>query len=331
MFLQLMPRLRTRSLAGWPFTIERGCRRTPYLQSMMISMLVVGGVLLASSGCVEDQERIAFLSERDGADKKIFVMAPDGTNVVDLNHRHDRFRIGNIAWSPSGERIVFSAYDDGVTTMYAMSTDGTDVARWNYRDYAFKIGKFALSPDGERIAFSSDFEGDADIYVMDVDETIVLNRITDHDGWDGEPAWSPDGERIAFSSKRGGWGRHIYIMNADGTGVMRLSEGDYSDGYPAWSPDGAHIAFSRVRDTGVDIHVMKANGDDVRRVADTDGSDTHSSWSPDGKRIAFSPRPWVNFGRRAASNIYVVNTDGTGIKQLTNDDMMHDWEPAWSP
>ena len=45
----------------------------------------------------------------------------------------------------------------------------------------------------------------------------------------------------------------------------------------------------------------------VRGVADH----TSFSWSPDGRRLAFSG------GHKRAEEIFVVNVDGTGVKQLT--------------
>ena len=49
-----------------------------------------------------------------------------------------------------------------------------------------------------------------------------------------------------------------------------------------------------------------------------------TSWSPDGSRIAFSS------DRDANTEIYMMNTDGSGIVRLT-DHPASDMEPAWSP
>ncbi|MCI0329946.1 MAG: DUF5050 domain-containing protein [candidate division Zixibacteria bacterium] len=49
------------------------------------------------------------------------------------------------------------------------------------------------------------------------------------------------------------------------------------------------------------------------------------SWSPDGKRIAFSART-----EKEPFEIYVVNADGSGLKQLTNDSSEDYWT-SWSP
>lgn len=49
------------------------------------------------------------------------------------------------------------------------------------------------------------------------------------------------------------------------------------------------------------------------------------SISPNGKMVAFTYPAWEN-----QSAIYIINIDGTGLRQLT-DGIFHDENPAWSP
>jgi TolB protein len=48
------------------------------------------------------------------------------------------------------------------------------------------------------------------------------------------------------------------------------------------------------------------------------------AWSPDGRRIAFASE------RDGNAEIYVVNADGTGQRNLTRDPG-YEGDPAWSP
>ncbi|MEP5611764.1 MAG: biopolymer transporter TolR, partial [Cyclobacteriaceae bacterium] len=48
------------------------------------------------------------------------------------------------------------------------------------------------------------------------------------------------------------------------------------------------------------------------------------SWSPDGKQIVF------NSNRDGDDEIYVIRVDGSGLRQLTNNDD-DDYTPFWSP
>ena len=52
--------------------------------------------------------------------------------------------------------------------------------------------------------------------------------------------------------------------------------------------------------------------------------DSYPMFSPDGKQIAFESNRTGNF------EIYIINADGTNIKQLTSDTAF-DGTPAWSP
>ena len=48
-------------------------------------------------------------------------------------------------------------------------------------------------------------------------------------------------------------------------------------------------------------------------------------WSPDGTLISFVT------GRDGNGEIYVMNADGTGHRNLTQNPLADDFEPAWSP
>lgn len=130
------------------------------------------------------------------------------------------------------------------------------------------------------------------------------------------------GSKIAFTTDRDGRDApdEIYVMNADGTDERRLTVTATGNSlFPEWSPDGRKIAFSNLSQ----IYVMNADGTDLRQVAT--GGGAHPCWSPDGKRIAFTG-PAVG----GASDILVVNLDGTGLVNLTNSPG-NDARPDWSP
>jgi Tol biopolymer transport system component len=130
--------------------------------------------------------------------------------------------------------------------------------------------------------------------------------------------------RIAFTSDRDG-DDEIYVMDA--TGVQsRLTTNPALDDEPAFSPDGALIAFSSRRDGEREIYVMKADGTDPLRLTDSPGGNSDPAFSPDGSRIVFgSNRDDGKF------ELYVTNTDGSGVPtRLTNNETT-DGDPVFSP
>jgi TolB protein len=121
-------------------------------------------------------------------------------------------------------------------------------------------------------------------------------------------------------------------MNADGSEQRLLISNQWAlDSMPAWSPDGARIAFaSRDRGKDFEINIISVAEDlqsiigEVEKLTDNDFDDFHPTWSPDGRQIAFySKRDFYN-------DIYVIDVDGTGERQLT-ETQSNDKDPAWSP
>ena len=153
------------------------------------------------------------------------------------------------------------------------------------------------------------------------------------------PAWSPDGRTIVFVSWRDGNGE-VYAMDANGSGPRNLTQNTAKDVHPAWSPDGRKIAFVSRRDGNSEIYVMNADGSGKRNLTRSRASDDSPTWSRDGRRIAFlrpATRSYEYPGRgvirRDGNDLYVVNADGSGLRNLTRNQRppSSDSQMVWSP
>ena len=185
-----------------------------------------------------------------------------------------------------------------------------------------------------RIVFQSNRLGGARIFVLD--SIGAEPRLLPTGGrQEVTPVWSPDGRRIAFVSTRDG-NEDIYVIEADGSGERRLTTHAAYDSHPSWSPDGTRIVFCSTRGDGEndDVYVMNADGSGLRRLTDNGLTwDTFPSFSPDGRRILFRQlfRVRLDLGVTAInSEIMAMNTDGTGITNLSRDPWFDGW-PSWSP
>jgi hypothetical protein len=121
----------------------------------------------------------------------------------------------------------------------------------------------------------------------------------------------------------------LFVVNPDGTGTRAVttstSERPIRASQPAWAPDGFRITFANSVGTSVGggIWIINSDGTGGARVPSTQQNDTWPTFSPDGRQIAF-----VRFAGRFAS-LFVVNVDGTGLRQVTTDISVED--PEWSP
>jgi TolB protein len=100
--------------------------------------------------------------------------------------------------------------------------------------------------------------------------------------------------------------------------ITRLNDKGDFDFFRAWSFDNTKIAFAS--DSEGKIYVMDVDG--TNKIFLTSGGDP--SWSPDSTQIAFASKQDGDY------EIYVINTTGTNLTALTNNDIS-DNSPAWSP
>ena len=102
------------------------------------------------------------------------------------------------------------------------------------------------------------------------------------------------------------------------------------------SQSGANREF-HIAEGGIAGIFRNLLGDNPYEIAGVIPADSSTfAWSPDGSQIAFASK------RLAISRIYVINADGSGLKQLTTDplggpvdragrSLASDQNPAWSP
>ena len=141
--------------------------------------------------------------------------------------------------------------------------------------------------------------------------------------------------KIVFNSRRSdGRTRQLYVMDDNGRNVHRLTHSEFFDSDPRWFPDGKRILFERDLTKGVgsefnaEFYILSVKSvPEVHQVPNTHPMDTFPVVSPDGKQIAFN-------GFRAGEwDIYVMDLDGTNLRQLTKNKGTGAWSYRmdWSP
>ncbi len=177
-----------------------------------------------------------------------------------------------------------------------------------------------ISPTNSKVVFYSNRAGSYQIYTINLDGTD-LEQLTFTNADNRTPVFSPDGNLIAYQSEQDG-NREIYVMNADGTNPVNISNHTAEDSHPKWSGDGERIIFDSLRahEKYTEIFIMDADGKNPKRLTSHNDDDSYASLSSDGSKILWR-RILSNGGNHPTgknSEIFIMNPDGSDIKNLTN-------------
>ena len=127
-------------------------------------------------------------------------------------------------------------------------------------------------------------------------------------------SWSPNGVEIVFASNY-----QICVSNFFTSVPITLTNGPYHHAFPVFSPNAVTIAFQSDRPGKNEIYTVSSNGANLKRITTTVLGAQLPTWSPNGYKIAYM----------GDGGIHVVNSDGSGDRQLTNH--AEDYKPVWSP
>lgn len=122
----------------------------------------------------------------------------------------------------------------------------------------------------------------------------------------------------------------LFILDL-GTGeTARLLSGSLGGMQPSGSLDGTRVAFVRSdNEFNDEVFLVGRDGTGIVNISNHAESDVMPAISPPGSRVAFVT------DRDGFQDIFVVNTDGTGLRRITSADpapaVTTEWWPAWSP
>ncbi len=223
------------------------------------------------------------------------------------------------AWSPDGNRIVFTSFQSGNGDLWCYSF--SDASASKILSSPGLNSSPAWSSDGESIALTLSRDGNVDIYLFDP-STEETNRLTLRGSIETSASFSPNGRQIVFTSDRIGYPQ-LYIMDSSGGTAMRATR---SHGYcdsPSWSPDGDRIAYTARVGNNFHIFVMDADGSNIRQVTFEGSLNEDPVWGPTGRHIAFSSDM---DGQRA---VFVLELNGLTVRKLSRSG--ESYCPTWSP
>jgi Tol biopolymer transport system component len=303
-----------------------------------------------------------------GADIRFPSWSPDGKQVaysrfinkrsvapVKLWSRDPSFDLYATAWLPAydqtGKYLAVTRHNpDLSTTLEILDEAGNQrILRTEHSPNLILAPQW--SPDNKQLVFGTgafsaflDFSigekkpadpvnGGAQVGIINADGS-GYHLVTSGPNNNAFPSFSPDGKHIVYRSM-GSSDQGLRIMNLDNHSIVELTS--EWDNFSVWSPKGDRIAFIRKTGNDFQIFTIRPDGKNLTQLTNTHGIDAHLAWSPDGERLLFTSsrkgfkdEALYSGGPQPYGEVFVMNSDGTNIKQLT-DDQWEEGGPAWQP
>ena len=232
-------------------------------------------------------------------------------------------------WSPDATRIAF--FNDGEPTGTQLFVRYMDAegATSQITRVSEPIGDLRWSPDGKSIGFSM-FVPKSNTWAIDMPAAPTGSK------WTAAPKYITD---LHYRQDRRGFNRsgftHLFVVPADGGTPRALTSGEWNvgarfDGIQGgvsydWSPDGRTVYVVGFNEPKAD---MNYNGSNIYAVDVASGAfkriTADGAWngvavSPDGRKLAFAGHAATKASYQA-EELYVMNTDGSGVQKLTTID-----------
>jgi TolB protein len=257
------------------------------------------------------------------ASNQICIMNADGTGFRRLT-TDDSKQHFYPSLAPDGRSVVYSAF---------VETDNYEIFELDLADgsvdrltngYGVETAP-EISPDGGQLTYTrySSASDNFQIYLANRNGSDAGN-IPRVFGWD--PTWSPDGKRLLFASDMRG-SNQLYSVKLDGSDLQVITNLPALRGRSDWSGDGNLIVTYSGASWNRELYIMNADGSGVRQLTPGGGNSQGPSFSPDGKWVVFTAY-FDNYGDDHGCEIYVIRTNGTDLRRLTNNDYC-DYQPRW--
>jgi dipeptidyl aminopeptidase/acylaminoacyl peptidase len=257
-----------------------------------------------------DGKRIALVVRRPDYAKNKYVNQIVLVNVARGTQRilvGDRADAGGARWSPTGDRLAFTATppkdpdakDEPTRQIFVLRMDGGEATRVS--DAKHGVNSYAWRPDGTGFAY------------VTPDDSPDEKRIKAHEDWFEvtDDAWTSRAAAIPS---------HVWTVGADGKRTHRVTRGTWSvDGEPVFAAGGRSVFVVRTpRASGnhyrsrTIVSVDLASGR-VRTIADQRSADG-PRLAPNGRRLLFTAENAQAFSQ---ADLYVSDPDGHHARDLS--------------
>jgi Tol biopolymer transport system component len=308
-----------------------------------IAVLIAGFLMLAvlaacaPGGRTNCGKRIAFISTRDQPGGDLFLINPDGSDLVKIDLESLDADLHQIIWSPNCESILITT-DDGIGDMYVTGLDGTEPVYITNFEVRYGIMHHIYQLFG----LESELTAYEDLTPEERDE--LNEELRFGNGFFAMfPDWSQDSQQITFSA--GGVSADgafmysgIYLVNVDGSGFHPLFQDrevvvsgyaqDIGEVYPEeavrtgivfelvprWMPDDETISFVSL--FSGNLYQAAADGSVMERILAAESELGAYAFSPDGQRVAYE----------AGDQLYIADIENIEAAEAIE---AWEWSLAW--
>ncbi|MDN3204120.1 S9 family peptidase [Algoriphagus sediminis] len=256
----------------------------------------------------------------------LWIVNSDGTQNRPLTQGNQRDYAPR--WSNDGSKLAYlSNQQDDKTKLFVHHFDmNADIALTNS---ATPPSAVSWSPDDTQLAFTQFVKGTPS------NKLNIPSKPAGAD-WNDAPIYI---DRLNYRGDGAGYlpvgNRHIFTIGLSGGTARQRTFDDQNYGSPIWSTDGQSLFFSanlhednELNPANSEIYQLDLNDGSVTALTDRFGPDSNPTLSPDGSMIAYTGYD-DTFQGYTVTRLYVMNSDGSGMKNLTEELDRSVGNPQW--
>jgi len=252
----------------------------------------------------------------DSMQRNLWTIALDGSaHLPILSDSKNHF---NPVFSPDGAKMAYLSSKEGKVQVYLKDLASNSTTR--VTDVAMRPSGMSFSPDGKYLAFAMFTPTKAKpLFNLDFKPKGAK--------WAETPQYidQTNFQRDGMGMKRPG-NMQIYVVPTIGGTPRQITSGEHDHaGTIAWSDNGQQIVISANTSDEADFDMLNSDlfsidvkTSKVTRLTDMSGPERSPHLSPSGNKIAFVGNE-DNGKSNQLSHLYVMNSDGTGIENLTSE------------
>jgi len=244
-------------------------------------------------------------------------------------------------------KIIFSRNPGGLNTGGTLDLMIYDVkskeAKLLLKGTVNRRGEYnaTTSPNNAKIIFNTYRYSGWKLGIADFkgDKISNIKRLTDRPNYEYNAIYGPDGLQMVYQEFN--WDTdeaELFIADKYGKNAKQFTNYKNDTRTPCWTMDGKHVVFTSKQGWNYDILIKSIEGEEARNLTDGWSAAFAPSTSKVENKIAYLS------DKGGSVNLYVMNTDGSHIKNLTSnlksDDFKLDrfgssgawaYKTSWSP